>query len=182
MSKFFIPARITNFSPRSLSLLNYILRSIEGQLQLVPLVTFNLDRVLLIPAGGVVESTDNTLTNDGSSVYSISNTVLGTGYASINIPDGATVTALKVYWNRNDAVATGDCDLIRADFNESETIMATADSNASTGFHSVTDTTITNAVIDYDNYMYYIKIVVDPNDNKTDVKFLAAEVTYTLPT
>lgn len=100
--------------------------------------------------------------------------------ATVNLPHGATITSFKVWWYRDDAAATGDIDLIRIDGVSGESIMATADSDAATGNHSVEDTSISDATIDNDAYSYTIHIKFDPNDAVSDVKFFRARIAYTI--
>jgi hypothetical protein len=181
MPKFYVPYRIAKFDTPNLSRINMLFKSIEGQLQLVPNDVFEYTKTITLSASHCVEGFGtSSAENYGSYIQSSSNTNPCTVYGSLILPNGATITQLKVYWNRTDAAATGDCDLIQCDFSASETVMATADSDASTGDHSVTDTSITNPILDYDTYMYYIKVVLDPNDAKADVKFYSAVISYTL--
>ena len=61
---------------------------------------------------------------------------------------------------------------------QSVTVMATANSNASTGFHSVEDTSIINATIDNENFHYWVHVALLTNDNIDDVRFIAIDITY----
>lgn len=103
------------------------------------------------------------------------------GGAPVHLPNGATVTSFKVYWFRDDAAAAGTARLAR---NLATTgvsgEMAAADTNATTGNHSVEDTSIANATIDNTSYSYCIPISMDANDNYDDVKIRAVVITYTV--
>jgi len=98
----------------------------------------------------------------------------------IHLPHGAVVTSFKVYWYRDDAAADGEANLYRCGWTEGSTTMATADSDATTGHHSVEDTTISDATIDNENYTYGIRVQCSPNNSKDDVKFCGAVITYTV--
>jgi len=102
--------------------------------------------------------------------------------AGVNLPHGAIVTSFKAYWHRVDAAATGECDLVRSALTGiTADVMATADSDASTGYHSVEDAIISDATIDNTAYTYSINMSLDPNDSATiDVKFLGVVITYTI--
>jgi len=111
---------------------------------------------------------------------SSSNTDDAYGFAPINLPHGAVITSLKVYWYRDDAASSGQADLYRCDHIGNAVAMAAANSNATTGYHSVEDTTITNATIDNVDYHYLLRIQLDPNDAAGDVRFQGAVITYTI--
>ena len=98
----------------------------------------------------------------------------------VHLPHGAVVTSFKVYWFRDDALAEGEAALYRLTWTEGSTTMATANSDAATGHHSVEDATINNATIDNANYTYAIKVKCSPNNSKDDVKFCGAVITYTV--
>ncbi len=103
------------------------------------------------------------------------------GWALVNLPEGAIVTTLRAYWSRDDAAASGDCDLVRVSLSAgAEDIMATADSDASAGNNTVTDSSISNATIANNNCAYYVYVTLDPNDAATDVKLRAVVIDYTV--
>jgi hypothetical protein len=102
-------------------------------------------------------------------------------YCGVNLPHSAIITSFKVNWFRNDAAASGQADLRRGDPSDgSQIIMASADSDSSAGFHSVTDSSISSATIDNENYTYGFFCFLSPNDSQDDVVFVGSVVTYTI--
>ena len=179
MAKFYIPYKVLAFTNANVRQLNLSLQSIEQQLRSVPQETFKTDRTLFLPPAAFANSIFAGGTNFG---YSLKNSVLTaqTYYANIDILNKSTITSIVAYWYRDDALATGDCDLYRSDFQENASIMATADSDATTGFHNVTDASVVNGSLDYDTYMYYVQVSLDPNDAVTDVRFQGVEINYSV--
>ena len=100
--------------------------------------------------------------------------------APINLPHGATITSLKVYFYRDDALATGAVVLFRSDFVGNGSGMANVDSNATTGYHSVEDTSISYPTIDNLSYTYVLNIILTPNNASGDVTFTGAVITCTI--
>lgn len=103
-------------------------------------------------------------------------------YAGIHLPNGAIITSFKVYWFRDDGVATGTATLYRHNFTGTEEVMGNANSDAATGNHSVEDTTIGNATIDNSAYHYLVFIDLDPNNAALDVYLYAVVISYTITT
>jgi hypothetical protein len=99
-------------------------------------------------------------------------------FCGIHLPNGAIIISFKAFWYRDDASATGNCNLLRHDFSSNSSGIATANSNVSTGYHNVEDTTITNGTIDNTSYSYYCKVDLDPNDSAADVFFTGVVITY----
>lgn len=104
----------------------------------------------------------------------------GTYVIPVNLPHGAIVTNFKVVWYRDDGTATGSISLYRADFALGNTVMATANSDASSGIHTVNDASIISATIDNDTYTYNVGIVLNPNTDPSDVLFYGGVITYTI--
>lgn len=117
-----------------------------------------------------------------SSIKSTSSTEQAIAIAPVNLPHGAIVTSFRVYWYRADALSSGLCRLSRHTFaGGSGSEMAAADSNASTGYHNVTDTTISDATIDNTTYIYNLKAWINPNDDANDVQLNGlCLITYTI--
>jgi len=101
-------------------------------------------------------------------------------HGGIHLPHGAVVTSFKVYWYRSDAGALGTAVLGRSTSAGVSADMADASSNSSAGYHSVEDTSIDNATIDNSQYSYNIRVLCDPNDDKEEVRFCLAVITYTV--
>ncbi len=87
----------------------------------------------------------------------ISTSAYFTSHMGVHLPDGATVTALRVYGQESSKpITTYLYRETRSSGAESE--MATVNSTAN--FEEISDTAINNATIDNDTYAYFIKIVV----------------------
>jgi hypothetical protein len=153
--------------------------------------TFNsaVTRYISIGPASFLTQFDNTDTwvqsNVGTSPTSLSaGSVAQSVFAApVNLPHGATVTSLKVYWYRDDASAHGYCYLLRdiMDGDElTDRLMAFADSNATSGAHSVEDTSISFSSIDNSTYHYRIYLDLSPNDAAADVRLYAVVITYTI--
>lgn len=101
--------------------------------------------------------------------------------ACIHLPHGAVITGFKVFWYRNDAVASATARLKRLEMSNSTLLeMAAADSNSSAGPHSVEDTTIDYDTVNNIDYAYFVKVELDPNDSKEDVRIRGIVITYTV--
>ncbi len=101
--------------------------------------------------------------------------------APIHLPQNAIVTSFKINWYREDALATGKCDLTRIDSALGLVVMASADSDSSAGLHTVEDVTINNATINNSLYVYGVELILTPNDAAgTDVFFISGIITYTV--
>jgi hypothetical protein len=102
---------------------------------------------------------------------------------NVNLPHGATVTSLKIFWFRDFAGASGNALLRRLDFTGSGGTpdnLAQADSDSSAGAHTVEDTTISNAVIDNTAFYYHLVIALNTGVAITDVSFRGAIITFTI--
>jgi len=103
--------------------------------------------------------------------------------ADVSLPDGCSITKIKVYWNRGDAAATGTMALYRyekANPTATLTLLASADSNASTGQHPVETTLGTPEVVDNTKYGYYFYSELNPNDSTLDVECNGCEIEFTI--
>jgi hypothetical protein len=109
-----------------------------------------------------------------------SDTSTVTLYAPVNLPHNAIITKLTMDWYRVDAAASGTGDLVRGKSDGSSTIMASADSDSSSGYHSVEDSSIVNPTVDNTDYQYFITITLNPNDTFDEVRFLRAQIDYTI--
>ena len=101
--------------------------------------------------------------------------------APVHLPHGAIVTGFKVFWYRNDALATGSAALGRLKLNDGTYgWMATAGSDSSAGHHEVEDTTIDYPTIDNVNYAYFAHISLYANDAVGDVYLKGILITYSI--
>ena len=123
----------------------------------------------------------STQFSTGGQMLSNSNTAQASAHGAVFLPNGSIVTSLKVYWFRNDAAATGTATLFRVTQSSGGvTDMAIANSDSTSGNHTVEDTSITNATIDNTQYGYYVLVTFNPNDIAGDVKSYGALITYTI--
>ncbi len=128
---------------------------------------------------GATETTNWNLGSGGTSIASGDSGAI-TIFAPVFLPHGAVVTAFTVEWFRDDAAAAGDADLYRYGRGIGASLMAVADSDSSSGGHSVTDSSIADATIDNNSFHYFIKVIINPNDNANDVYLYNAYITYTI--
>jgi hypothetical protein len=138
---------------------------------------------MVSPADFTTNSATTVMEVNSGSLKSSSNTTGFTAVAGVHLPNGAVVTGVNCYWYRNDASATGTCRLVHNDSNDNTLVsMAVVDSNASTGYHTVSDTSITDATIDNTARSYMVQASIDPNDLETDVYLTGVLVAYTITT
>lgn len=117
---------------------------------------------------------------DSSKISSSDNTIRNFR-AGISLPHGAIVTSVLVSWFRDDGAATGEIDLERnVKTGGGLDVMASCDSDASTGWHDVEDTSISNATVDNSGYTYSLVAILTPNDAKEDVMLSNIIITYTI--
>jgi len=143
------------------------------------------DRVKTISPASFKDGSDTvelSITNYGSYIVSNSDTAIGTGFCGLDfLPDGAVIKSIKVYWFRDDAAATGEVDLVRVTkATSAESVLASADSDASTGNHTVETVLGTPETIDTTTYSYHLFLKLNPNDGNADVKFRSAEIKITI--
>ena len=101
--------------------------------------------------------------------------------ASMNLPQGAIVTGVKLYYYLDDDSDDCNFDLYRNTL-ASATIdtMATGNGTGTAGYDSVEDTTITNATIDNSTYSYRMALECNPSIFSNRTSFLGVVVTYTV--
>jgi hypothetical protein len=105
--------------------------------------------------------------------------------ASINLPDGCTITGVDVkFYNVNYPTNRCQFDLERVDINFGTPTGAPSVSSMATGLASAdawvveTDSSITNPTINNDSYAYQMVITMD----KTGARFAGIQITYTIQT
>lgn len=99
----------------------------------------------------------------------------------VNLPDGATVTALDFFINMATGVGTADVDLQRIDPTDGTIVtMATAAYSSGTGDITLTDSSITSPVIDNENFSYLLSASMnDGGVGGVEILVRSARVTYT---
>lgn len=100
--------------------------------------------------------------------------------ADVNLPHGATITSFKYNYFRDDAASSLEVDLRRASSVGAIDILASIVATGTTGDDSEEDTTISNAVVDNNNYTYHVWVTIDTNNNVLDVYLYNVIITYTL--
>jgi len=99
--------------------------------------------------------------------------------AGVLFPPGVTVTNVTLYGYRSDAAATLDLVLFRVDSEQNLVVMANVVGNWSDGFGSRYVDTITNPVVNNDDYSYLLTVYLDPNAVASDVQFSRATIQFT---
>jgi hypothetical protein len=97
----------------------------------------------------------------------------------IFFPSGVTVTQLTLYGRRNDALSAMNLFLRRRDHAGALVTMANVTANWTDDYGDISDNTITSPVINNTDYTYYLLLVLDPNDDVTDIMFVSAHVSFT---
>jgi hypothetical protein len=100
-------------------------------------------------------------------------------YFPVHLPHGAILKQMTIKWFRDDASASGSADLLRTNGAATSGLIASANSNATTGYHDVSSAVVTET-IDNSTLSYCLVIVLAPNDSNVDVKFGGAIITYTI--
>jgi len=100
-------------------------------------------------------------------------------YATIQLPDEATITGLTVYVNDNDATYDLSANLVRLNMtsNTITTIITTSTTSGSPGLTSVTGTHA-GSFVDNSNNSFFIKF--NTRQNNTSLWIRGAMVTYTV--
>lgn len=107
------------------------------------------------------------------------------GAACPNLPHNtATVTSLKAFFYRDDALSTIQLTLNRLEDlgSAGASELAKCLSASTAGDHTVEDTTITNGQIDNLNYSLQLRTDINPNDNKNDCWIYGCLITFTTTT
>lgn len=101
--------------------------------------------------------------------------------AQVNLPHGAIVTSVKMFYYQSDNVATLSMNLERDDRAAASALMATCtDQNIATAYGSHEDTTIINATIDNVTYSYYLLATIDNNADADDIYLCGVTISYTI--
>jgi hypothetical protein len=99
--------------------------------------------------------------------------------AAVHLPQGATVTAFKIWFYDNDA-ADLTVQLTRRNMdNTAPVLMAICNSSGTPGSSTGEDTSISNATVDNSLYSYYSAIVFPAADTSSNLVFYSALITYT---
>lgn len=107
-------------------------------------------------------------------------------FAPVDLPDGATVNSVRIYYNDNSSSNNLEFSLFRRDIdlpNSIGTTMAHGFSSGTPGFTSFIDSGITNPVIDNSSYFYEINVQPAVN-NQWSGNLISAKsvlITYSLP-
>ena len=99
--------------------------------------------------------------------------------AAVYLPQGARVTKLTLYGYRDDGLAQLLLQLARSSSAGVVTDMASVEADWTTGDSSGYDDTITDPVIDNENYSYHLVVTLTPNDAVNDIRFRRAQIDWT---
>ena len=97
-------------------------------------------------------------------------------YAPVLLPDGVTINKVTLIGYKDDELAVMRVQLWRADWSEGTTLMAEAVAPNWGDNGSISDTSITEPVVDNDNYFYGVMVELDPNDSINDVRLHGVQV------
>lgn len=100
----------------------------------------------------------------------------------IHLPHGAVISALTIFWYKNDATASGLATLSRRDRAASSDTISQAGASAATGYYSEAGSAPANNTVDNQNYGYNLLIDLTPNDAWDDIFFCGALITFTITT
>jgi hypothetical protein len=140
---------------------------------------------LAAPYGGVFSiagtsfvPADSAVSYDYRSWGGISLTSPGTAYplslaASVELPEGATITSLRLYYQDSEPTADIWLDLMRFDGAGGADSMASVISSTD-GTSSKTETSISDAVVDPANYSYLLSVIFEG----PDLILYGVEITY----
>ena len=144
--------------------------------------TTKVVRYYSMGAGDFVPQTDTSVWNnasDGTLIRSNSVSVLSRLVGGVHLPNGATVTSLKVWWSNTHASAVGTCNMyVSANYGSPVVTMATADSTPNGGQHTAEDTIIASATVENTVNKISVVLEIDPFDNNQQVLFYMAVITY----
>jgi hypothetical protein len=133
-----------------------------------------------IAPAAMVATSSSTLTRNNNEI-SVTGANTATLFTPIALPDGATVTKLRVVGNSDNALQSVTATLVRVDYaTNSIGVMATAAETTGPGDFDVEDTTISNATIDNDAYVYYARLIAANNSAATDTYVRQIQVEYTV--
>ncbi len=99
-------------------------------------------------------------------------------YATLQLPHGKTVSRLDLYCYRDDPASSVWLNMYRTDRELGQTAMAELIADWTDGYGSIADTSIVDAVIDNDTYVYYLLLRLQPNNAVADVHFTGAKISF----
>lgn len=99
--------------------------------------------------------------------------------APVNLPDGAVVTSLRAVVFDANATYTSNIRLVRQlQTSTTATTMAVASTTGSGGVQTITDNTISNSVIDNEDYVYFLQF--ETKEATTTLALYSVRITYTI--
>lgn len=120
---------------------------------------------------------NNTLAYDKS--YDYLTESIGSFFAPVHLPDGATVQELEInYWdNQLSSNINAHLERYQKNGNSAGVNMVSVNSSGNAGtWQSTSDNSINNATIDNDRYVYRVRVVM----NNTNLRLSGVKVTYTV--
>lgn len=153
--------------------------TITGDLTVTGNITHQTEtRYYTIPHCAFVGSTNNTPYNYSSYVLTNADSAFASHnyYASVNLPDGATVTKITVRYHKEDADANGYVYLEKT--GSITSTVATISLLQSSGFTNYA-TSVSETIVS-DNNAYWVRVNLNPNDSQNDIKLSWVCITYTV--
>ena len=99
-------------------------------------------------------------------------------YAPVYLPHKATVTKLILYGYRDAEASSLILSLYSIDHVGTGAVMAEVNADWTTGFSSGYDDTITDPVIDNENYNYLLRLTLDPDAVEGNVQLVHAVIEW----
>jgi hypothetical protein len=133
---------------------------------------FNIPAATMSRTNGTINTTGKVVLSGGVQAYL---------HGAVNIPDGAVVTALRVYLFSDDPAQTVTAELMRRELaTNTQVSMASVTLASHTGDESLEDATISNATIDNDAYGYFVYVNADNGLAATSTEIRMVQVEYTV--
>ncbi len=150
---------------------------VDGQLTWKPITSY-----LSIPAAAFVPQDNyyDGTTNYGSYVRTndLATAVL---QAPVQLPNGSTVTSMRVYWSDNDNTITGTIYLYRSNFTAIPLEMASVTTSDTGGsVTSAPDSSINYDQIDNSQYTYYVSARLPSKNSTNYVGLYGVVIEYTI--
>jgi hypothetical protein len=151
----------------------------------VPTLTYSVPKVAFwtVQGRGFIHDTGNGFANCFPDTLSWNGTGSSTFRASVNLPHGATITGVTYhYWKNPSATDNSTFVLNRTALPATGSVSAMANlASSATNHTSVSTNTITNPVIDNQNFSYHMVVTLGGAAGNHCVDAVTIRYTYTSP-
>lgn len=130
-----------------------------------------------IPAGAFKSMLNDDSTHIGLTMYNSGLTSVQL-FASVQLPQGVTVTNVTVYWDDLDTSSDMVFMLVGNNKNGSSWVLFNLESSGSAGFGSTVDTSFPSFTIDNSNWSYTFGVIIPANSPTTNLKFRFATIGF----